>query len=255
MALTVETGRAADLGWNKLIFVASGGTLIDLSNSVGDAQIDSEVTTETYSVYGTPNDKTVSTAVAYPLNINTMYASPQASVFQDWLEGATPFYWAELVDVADANSHLASKGTFALGSYHAEGVTLGAAPTDGLIEMGLSTVPEGSSFEGVAYPFTATAAGNLDLVGTVDLVAASERIWVLLTEVNGVAVTLTATVGVAGDSVDVDETKADIYELPKRAANNTGSLTVALAATSGVSQSSPVTGYVLVGRSVTEISN
>ena len=62
MALTVRSGYKADLGWRKRVYVASGGTLIDLTESIGDSQINSEVETETYSVYGSPNNKTQSTS-------------------------------------------------------------------------------------------------------------------------------------------------------------------------------------------------
>ena len=253
MALTVRTGQAADLGWNKRIYVSSEGTLIDLTNSISDAQINQEVETETYSVYGSPNDKNVSTSVSYPLVINTMYATEQANIFNQWLEQSKTFFWAELVDVSDANSQFAQAGSFTLGSYGVEGVTIGAAPTDGLIEMGLTPTPLGDSFEGKAYPFQASAAGNLSL-GSVDDLEATDRIWVVLTEVNGTTVTLTATVGgTGGAALDVDETKADIYELAKHAANASGALTVALAG-SGISAGDPVNGYILVGKSVVEAS-
>lgn len=254
MALTVQAGQAADLGWNKQIFIAADGTLIDLTNSLSDAQIDSEVEVESYRVYGTPNNKNVSTSVSYPLVINQAYSTSQADVFQGWLEQSTEFFWCEIVDVSDGNDRFAENGTFTLGSYGLEGLTVGPAPTDGLIEMGLSPVPRGDAFEGAAYPFEASAAGNLSLTTPADL-EATDRIWVVLTEVNGVNVTLTASVGgTDGAELNVDETKADIYELAKAATDSSGALLIALAADSGVAGSTPVTGYVLVGKSVTEVS-
>ena len=250
MALTVTSGYRADLGWNKRIYAAAGGTLLDITSSVSDAQVNSEVETESYSVYGTPNDKNVSTGVSYPLVINTMYATPTSEQFSRWLESSTPFHWVEIVDTATASNQFAEAGTFTLALYATEGVTLGAAPTDGLIEFGLTTAALGEAFEGAAYPFTAAAAGALSL-GTVTALTATDRIWVVFHEVNGSSVTLTPSVGgTAGTALDVDETKADLYELTKDDAADTGALVVTLAAT-GISAGSPISGYILVGKSVT----
>ena len=249
MALTVTTSRPADLGWNKQYFVASGGTLIDLTNALSDVQIDSEVNVERYSVYGTPNQKTQSTSVSYPLQINTAYNTAEFAQFDVWLEASTSYYFVEIDDVATASDRYAQAGSFKLGLYGSEGTTVGPAPTDGLVEAGLNPTPLGEAFSGAAYPFEEDAAGALSL-GTVTALKSTDRIWVVLTEVNGASVTLTASVGgTAGAALDVDETKADIYELAKDDAADDGALIVTLAAT-GLSSSSQVRGYILVGRSV-----
>ena len=179
-----------------------------------------------------------------------MYYTSVLEQFAAWLEASTDFFWCEVVDVATANDQFAQKGTFTLGLYGVEGVTIGAAPTDGLIEAGLTPTALGESYEGVAYPFEATAAGALSL-GTVTDLLATDQVWVVIAEVNGTSVSLTPSVGgTAATAVPIDATKGDIYALPKAAADNSGALAITLAST-GIGASSPVTGYVLVGRSVT----
>ena len=246
MALQVTSGYKADLGWRKRVYVAAEGTLLDMTDSIADAQVNSEVETESYSVYGTPNDKTVSTSVSYPLVINTMYYTAAFETLVGWLETSTDFFWCE---IATDDSP-----TFTLGLYGVEGVTIGAAPTDGLVEAGLTPSALGETFEGKAYEFTAAAgaSGNLSL-GTVDDLDAGDRVWALLTEINGTTLTLAATVGgAAGTAVDLDETKADIYELGKAAADSAGTLVVPL---TGTVSGDGLKGYILVGRSVTAVGS
>ena len=248
MPPTIRTGRQADLGYNKLFFVSGGSDTLDLTDSISDAQIDSSLETQTYSVYGTRNDKTVSTSLSYDLTINTLYYTASFEQFNTWLADGTNFWWLEIADVIGGvgEDRFTNKGTFSLGSYGIEGVTIGAAPTDNLIEAGLTVPPLGENYEGVAYPFEATAAGNLTLPGTVDALAAADRLWALITEVNGTSITLTATVGgSAGAALDVDETKADLYEVAKAAANTSGALTAALG---GSPSGDGVKGYLLVGK-------
>lgn len=253
MGVSVRRGYRADLGWTKRIYVSqavegsAGGGLTDFTLTIGDAQINAEVETQTFSTYGTPNNRTRATSTSFPLVINTMYYTAECEMFMGWLESNHDIWWIEIDNTDTGNDQYAQNGTFAHGLYGLEGAEI-TGPTDNLVEFGITPTALGDSFEGIAYPFSITAAGNLQLSSPAAL-ESTDRIWLVLTEVNGSNVTFTPTVGgTAADAVDIDETRADFYELGKKTPTDDGALVIAVAGVTG----DGCKGYVLVGSSVVE---
>ena len=256
MGLRVTQSNPADLGWNKRVFLASDpgagsdevSQLWDFSRIITDSQIDSNVETEEYFAYGSPD--AISRATSFTENIvinDSKYTATFNETIVPWLEESKSAWWNELFDVNSASSAYANKGTFNLVHVGVEGFTI-TGPTNAVMTGTPSLTAQGAAFGGTCYPFEIAAAGDIDLVGTVDDVTAAQQLWLMVTEwtveTQGTAPTFTLTIGAdAADALSVSETTSAIYNLPKKNATDAGSITLAMAG------ATTVKGYLLVGKS------